>query len=185
VTSTTTILPNRKIGPFQLFLFHLLVVYLVPNIGAPLLLKLTEYALRMIGAGHPQGQYDEFWMNYFFIFCVISALTSAIFGKKFWHSAAWFVWLVPVAILIGRIIISPTSRADDPLAEVYHWFFEGNFHFIITPGMSSLDMLYPNGREFLRALEQTSYTAPAISGVVYSLVVTLLWMRQKRSEVSS
>jgi hypothetical protein len=161
------------------FLLHLSVVYFIARYAVPWLSGWTEgRLLPLLGLSTSSSRF-EFLFSHVFILSFALAFAAGLINARFKHKAAWFVWLVPSAILAYKLITFPSvSVLSVQSHPVLHYYFAGGFHIPQFSNWQDFWTLVQKNPEMARGMAQLNYSAPFYAGVGYS---TTAWIGQRLS----
>jgi hypothetical protein len=162
------------------FLLHLSAVYAIAKYGTPWLSAWTRGTLLPF-LQHPTSSSGfEFLFSHILALSFIPALVAGLANARFKHKVAWFVWLVPAAILTYKFLTFPTpSVFQSQFAAAWHQYFGGGFSIADFRGSAREFLMFVGSNPGIRrGLEQLNVTAPFYAGLGYSLAA---WVGQRAS----
>jgi len=154
------------------FLAHLAVVYLLVNTVPSWLAGQVHGTLLPAVERHaPTTSGFQFFFTHLMAFSAIPAFVVAfVVGQRFRHSAAFFVWTVPAAVLIYKIaVFEPVSALAPHWTAAMFQYFGGNFHIEEFHSWKQLFEIAVVNADLTRGLEQLRYTAPLYAAIGYSV----------------
>jgi hypothetical protein len=162
------------------FLLHLSAVYAIAKYGVPWLSAWTRGTLLPFLQRPTSSSSFEFLFSHIVALSLIPALIAGLANARFKHKVAWFVWLVPAAILTYMFLTFPTpSVFQSQLAAAWHEYFGGGFSIADFRGSArEFVMFVGSNPDIRRGLAQLNITAPFYAGFGYSLAA---WIGQRAS----
>jgi hypothetical protein len=163
--------PTVPLWPLWLCV-HLAIVYGIVHVCTPWLAGWIH------GKALPFLQYPtsssgfQFLFSHLFALSFFPALIAAAANAKFKHRAAEWIWTVPTAILIYKLLTFPSAssvlaqRASWP---AFHHYFGGGFLIPSTNNWKDFWMLVGTSDDTARGLDQLNFTAPFYAGIAYSM----------------
>lgn len=104
-----------------------------------------------------------FWLTF------VPGLLVGFINAKYRHKVAAFVWIVPAAILVYKVVVFPTSILQDHWSLALHYYFAGDF---IVPQFHSYQQLFAGngaGSDMMRGMKQLDTTGVFYASLGYSL----------------
>jgi hypothetical protein len=161
------------------FLLHLSVVYFIAKYAVPWLSGWTQETVQPALDLPTSRSRFEFLFSHVFILSFALAFAAGLVNARFRHKAAWFVWLVPSAILAYKLITFPSASVLSVQSHpVLYYYFAGGFHIPQFSNWQDFWTLMQKNPEMARGMAQLSYSAPFYAGVGYS---TAAWIGQRLS----
>jgi hypothetical protein len=172
---------NRGEGPTTLvswlkrtirYALHLLVFYQIARFSRGSLVGFVYGTVLPAVQGHPvSGSSMQFLFSHNLVFSLVPSFLAALaINAKFHHSAARWVWILPIAVLAFAFIfvgpgIYPTMIFDSNFGQAFRHFFGTVAG--VPPIRNFKDMT--GFDDWWRVRDQFQYTMPAYAGVGYSL----------------
>lgn len=149
---------------------HLAAVYVIVNTTTMWLAgRVHEAVLPLIQQHPPVVSSFQFAFSHLFLFSFVPAILIAfVYSQWYPHRVALFVWIVPVAILVYKIIAFPTTAFQDHWATALHEYFGGGFMISEFHSYQELWQLYANP-DAPRGMQQLHFTAPVYASIGYSI----------------
>lgn len=152
------------------YCLHVTAVYLIVNTTTMWLAgRVHEVVLPFIQQHPPTVSSFQFAFSHLFLFSFFPAILVAfVYSQWYPHRVALFVWIIPVAILVYKIIAYPTTAFQDHWATAFHEFLGGGFVIGEFHSYQELFQLaaYP---DMQRGMQQLNFTAPAYASIGYSV----------------
>ena len=159
------------------YVLHLAAVYAIVNFTTMWLAgRVHDLLLPLIQQHPPTVSYFQFAFSHLFLFSFFPAILIGFpYAQWYPHRVALFVWIVPLAILVYKIIAFPTTAFEDHWTRAFHEYFGGGF---LIPEFHSYRDLFQLAAtpDALRGMQQFNFTAPFYAAIGYS-IGTWLGMR--------
>lgn len=152
------------------YALHLAAVYLIVNSTTMWLAgRVHETVLPLIQQHPPTEGSLQFVFSHLFFFSLFPALlVGFVYAQWYPHRVALFVWVVPLAILIFKFCVFPTTAFENHFAAAFHEYFGGRFLIGEFHSYRELFQLYGNP-DMRRGMQQLNFTAPFYAAIGYSI----------------
>lgn len=151
---------------------HVVVIYLIAEEGAPFLGSWIYHHI-FLSFGFRPGTVSEFEATHLFLLNAAVALPAGFCNYRSRHIGAFWVWLIPTAILAFQIFTFHNSLslfASNRWTTTFNYYFNANHVVIgeIARDFRNMRDMF-NNPDFVRFIEQYRFTAPFYAGIAYSL----------------
>lgn len=152
-----------------LFLLHLSAVYLIVKFFTPQLSGWVHgWLLPFLRMRSEAGDF-QFAYSHVLVLSFVPGFLFGLMTANFRHRVAWFVWIVPVAVLGYKVATFPTPIFQSHLGLAFQHYFGGGFLIPEYHSYRELFQIAGTNPDMLRGLDQMQITAPAYAAVAYSL----------------
>ena len=152
------------------FVLHLAAVYLIAEFAIAWLAGMWYRNVLPFAQGHePTISSFQFLFDHLFAFSFWpGAIVGFTYSQWYRHRIAFFVWVVPFAVLAYNVITFPTSIFESRLAAAFHHYFGGDFQ---ISGFRTYQELFQLAvtPDFHRGMDQLHFTGPLYVAIGYAL----------------
>ena len=152
-----------------LLLLHLAVIYLIARTCvAWLAWQIHDFWLPLVQTPSTESSF-QFLFAHLLPLSIFSGTVGGLVTSRYRHSAARYVWIVPVAVLAFKFAAFPSGVFESHFHAAFQHYFAGGFLIGEYHNYRELFQVVGSNHDATRGLDQLEFTAPAYVGVVYSL----------------
>jgi hypothetical protein len=148
------------------FLLHLSAIYVLANFAVVwLAAEVHNVILPLVGKPSAESRL-AFAFDHLPLFSILCGAVAGFIAATYRHRAAWFVWIVPTAVLAYKFVTFPSSIFQNGYALAFHHYIAGGF---LIPEFHSLrEMLQNLSSDDIRGADQVRFSVPVYVGAAYS-----------------
>jgi len=164
--------PTRTAGGWQVlwFLLHLAAVYAIATFFTTRLAGWTSGTLLPLLEKPTPLNGAEFLFSHLLVFSSVPAFAVGLVNARFKQKVAYFVWIVPAAILSYKVLTFPApSIFHSQLSAAFHQYFGGGFLIPQFQNWHDFWSTVGSNPDMQRGIAQLNFTAPFYAGIGYSL----------------
>jgi hypothetical protein len=163
------------------FVSHVGAIYLIVWFITPWVAgRWYDWILPLLQSPENGGRL-QFMFSHVFALTFLPGLMTGFINAKYRHKAAFFVWTVPLLVLLYRLITFPTTALQEHWPTVFHYYFAGDF---LVPDFQTYRDLFSRvaiGSDFARGMAQIRTTGAFYAGVGYTLAaLASMYLRDGR-----
>ena len=152
-----------------LFLLHLTVIYLITRaVMVWLSGVIYNFWLPLFQIPSRESSF-QFLFSHLLFLSILCGSVAGLATSRYRHSAALYVWIVPVSVLVYKFAVFPSGVFESHFHVAFHHYFEGRFLIGEYRNFRELFQMVGSNQDAVRGLDQFEFTAPAYVGLVYSL----------------
>src|SRR5437667_12150786 len=110
-----------------LLLLHLAVVYLIARLCVAWLAgQIHDFWLPLLQTPSSESSF-QFLFAHLLLLSILSGTVTGLATSRYRHSAACYIWIVPVAVLAYKFAVFPSGIFESHFHAAFHHYFAAGF----------------------------------------------------------